>query len=106
MSVEITDSSFEAEVLKSDALVLVDFWAPWCGPCRVMGPILDSLAEDLAGQPIKIGKLNVDDSQIAPGQYGVMSIPNLMFFRNGQPVAQMVGVQTKDALIEKIRELM
>ena len=100
--IALNDQNFEAEVLKSDVPVLVDFWAAWCGPCKIMGPIIEELAKDLEGQPFKVAKMNVDDSPDTPGKYGIMSIPTLMIFKNGQVVDQMVGVQPKDKLVEKL----
>ncbi len=95
-----TDQNFSEEVLKSSQPVLVDFWAPWCGPCRVQGPIIDEIAKELAG--IKVGKLNVDENNQTATQYGVMSIPTLIVFKNGKVVEQMVGVQPKDQLKKKL----
>lgn len=95
-----TDQNFSEEVLKADKPVLVDFWAPWCGPCRVQGPIIDELEKEVSG--IKVGKLNVDENNQTAMQYSVMSIPTLIIFKNGQPVEQMVGVQQKDQLKKKL----
>ena len=101
---EISDTSFEKEVLRSDVPVLVDFWAPWCGPCKLLGPIVDALATEYAGKPIKIASLNVDESPETAGKYQVMSIPTLIMFKNGKPVNQMVGLQPKAELKERIDE--
>ncbi|MBN1585343.1 thioredoxin [Candidatus Uhrbacteria bacterium] len=106
MSIEVNDANFDREVLESEFPVLVDFWAPWCGPCREMGPILDRLSEEMKGQPVRIVKVNVDENPGTPGRYGVMSIPTLMIFRSGQPVDQMVGIQPKEVLAEKLGALM
>lgn len=103
MEIILNDSNFEAEVLKSDVPVLVDFWAPWCGPCKIMGPIIEEVAKELEGQAVKICKMNVDDSQETPLKYGIMSIPTIIIFKGGQSVEQMVGVQAKDKLIEKLK---
>lgn len=105
MAQEITDAQFEQEVLQSNVPVLVDFWAPWCGPCKVLGPIVEELAKDNEGKPVKIVKLNIDDNPENPSKYGVMSIPTLIFFKGGQPVEQLVGVQDKQVLQSKLDEL-
>ena len=98
-----TDQNFSEEVLKSGQPVLVDFWAPWCGPCRVQGPIIEELAKEVSG--IKVGKLNIDENNQTATQYGVMSIPTLIIFKNGQPVEQMVGVQQKGQLKKKLEAI-
>ena len=97
-----TDANFEAEVLKSDIPVFVDFWAPWCGPCQMMGPIVAALAEEYVGKNIKIGKCNVDENQNVAGQYNIMSIPTFLIFKNGQVVDQMIGGVQKERLKEMI----
>ena len=98
--VTLTDANFETEVLKSPIPVLVDFWAPWCGPCQMQGPIIEELAKEVA--TAKIGKLNVDENQEMARKFGVMSIPTLMIFKNGVVAEQMVGVQPKDELKKKL----
>ena len=90
----LTDQNFEEEVLKSEQPVLVDFWAQWCHPCRIVGPIVEELATEYAGK-LKVGKVNVDQNQV-PGNYGIMSIPSLLIFKNGQVVKTMVGAQSKE----------
>jgi len=94
---ELTDATFESEVLKSDRPVLVDFWAPWCGPCRMIAPHVEALATEL-GDKLKVGKINVDDNVRTPGAYRVQGIPTLLLFKNGQVQEQIVGYVSKDAL--------
>lgn len=101
--VTVTDQNFEAEVLKSQTPVLVDFWAPWCGPCKIVEPIIEELAREYGGK-IKVGKLNVDDNPQTAGQYNVMSIPTFLIFKNGKPVKTIIGAQGKDALKKGIDE--
>ncbi|PJA89543.1 MAG: thioredoxin [Candidatus Magasanikbacteria bacterium CG_4_9_14_3_um_filter_32_9] len=97
-----TDENFDKEVLKSETPVLVDFWAPWCGPCKMMGPIVEELATENADKAIKIGKLNVDENSAMAGKYGVMSIPTFLVFKNGEVVDQAVGGVSKEKLQELI----
>ena len=97
MTVKATDSSFEEEVLKSDTPVLVDFWAEWCGPCKMIGPILEELAGEFAGK-LTIAKVNLDENPLSPTRFGVRSIPTLLLFKGGQVVATKVGAVPKQAL--------
>ena len=99
---ELTKDNFEKEVKKSDVPVLVDFWAEWCGPCKMVAPIVDEIAAELAGK-LKVGKVNTDDSQELAGQFHIMSIPTLLIFKNGEVVEQMVGAMPKDQLMAKIQ---
>jgi len=96
-SAAVTDASFEQDVLKSDLLVLVDFWAPWCGPCRMVAPIVDEIAKDFEGQ-IKVFKLNTDENPNVASQYGIRSIPTLMIFKAGEKVDTVVGAVPKTTL--------
>lgn len=100
--VHVTDASFQAQVLESATPVLVDFWAAWCGPCKMIAPLLDDVAEQFAGQ-ISIAKVDVDANKSAPAQYGVRGIPTLLIFKDGQVVAQEVGVLTKPQLVDFIK---
>jgi thioredoxin 1 len=99
-----TDQNFEQEVEGSPVPVLVDFWAPWCGPCRVASPIVKRVAEQLAGKPIKVGKLNVDDNPLTAQRYRVMSIPTFLLFKGGQVAEQMIGVPSETVLKAKLEE--
>jgi thioredoxin 1 len=98
---EVSDANFKSEVLESQVPVLVDFWAPWCGPCRAIAPVLEELAGEYAGRA-KIVKINVDDHQAAASQYGVRSIPNLIVFKNGQVAQQIVGAVAKTKLSQAL----
>lgn len=96
--VQLTEQNFETEVLKATVPVLVDFWAPWCGPCRIQGPIVEDLANEFESDKAKIGKLNVDDNNTVAAQYGILSIPTLLIFKGGEAVEQFIGVQAKETL--------
>ena len=99
----ITDADFETAVVQSDIPVLVDFWAPWCGPCKMIAPILDEIAPEFSGKA-KIVKINVDDNQLVAGQFGVRSIPTLLLFKNGQLAATQVGALPKNQLAAFINQ--
>ena len=103
--VVLTDANFKAEVLDYKGVVMVDFWAPWCGPCRMLGPVVEELAGEYAGK-VKIAKLNVDEAPDTSTQFGVSSIPTLIFVKDGKVVSQPVGLQTKSALQEKLNALL
>ena len=96
----ITHENFEAEVLKSEKPVLLDFWAPWCGPCRMVGPILDEIAEE--NEHIKVCKVNVDEEAALAEKYGIMSIPSIFVLKDGQIVTQSVGAKTKEQLLQML----
>ena len=97
MATAVTGTSFEQEVLQSDTPVLVDFWAEWCGPCHAVSPILDKIVEERQGE-LKLVKVNIDEEQDLAQRYGVMSIPMMVLFKDGEPAAQTVGAQPKGAL--------
>lgn len=99
----INDAEFESVVVNSDIPVLLDFWAPWCGPCKMIAPVLDELAPEFAGK-VKIAKMNVDENQATPAQFGVRSIPTLLLFKNGQVVATQVGALPKTQLANFINQ--
>lgn len=100
---KLDESNFKAEVLESSVPVLVDFWAPWCGPCKMMGPTVEELAAEVDGKA-KVGKVNVDENANLAQQYGIMSIPCFISFKNGQVVAQQVGATSKDALLQLLQK--
>jgi thioredoxin 1 len=101
MTTEITDASFKSEVADSPIPVLVDFWAPWCGPCKMIAPVLEEIAQEYEGKA-KIVKINIDDNQNTPAQFGVRSIPTLILFKNGNEVEKIIGAQSKDKLTAMI----
>lgn len=97
-----TDTNFKQEVLQSNVPVFVDFWAPWCGPCQIMGPIVEAMVTEYAGKNIKIGKCNVDENPEIAGKYNIMSIPSFLVFKNGEAVDQVVGGVQKEKLTSMI----
>ncbi len=99
--VTLTDANFQAEVLNSAVPVLVDFWAPWCGPCIQLSPLIDEIANERVGKA-KVGKVNVDEAQALAAQYRITGIPALIFFKGGQPVGQLVGRQPKAEILSKL----
>ena len=101
--VEVTDTTFEEEVIKSEAPVLVDFWADWCAPCKMIAPIVEELAEEFDGK-VKFAKMDVDSNPHTPTQYGIRGIPTLLIFSGGQPVDQVVGAVAKSALKQRLEE--
>jgi thioredoxin 1 len=101
---EITDTNFETEVINSDLPVLIDFWAPWCAPCRAIGPVVDELSREFTGK-LKVVKMNVDDNPLTPSRFGVRSIPNLLIFKNGQVKDQIVGAVPKQMFVQAINKV-
>ena len=103
--VTLTNDNFETEVVKSDIPVLVDFWAPWCGPCKALAPIMEQLASEYAGK-LKIGKLDIDENNELAIKFGVRSIPTMLFFKGGQPVDKMVGAVPKAQIIQRLGQIL
>jgi thioredoxin 1 len=104
MALEFTDSNFEELVIKSDKPVLVDFWAEWCGPCRMIAPIVEELAKEYEGKAI-VGKLDVDSNPAVAGKFGIRNIPTILFFKNGEVVDKQVGAAPKPAIAERLEKL-
>ena len=102
-AIDITDATFEAEVLSSPIPVVVDFWAPWCGPCRKLGPVLDEVAEELNGK-IKVVKLNTDENLKTAKEYSIIGLPSLLVFKNGQAVERLVGLLPKSSILSNIEK--
>lgn len=105
MALEITDANFEELVLKSDKPVMIDFWAAWCGPCRMVGPIIEQISEEYEGKAV-VGKVDVDTNQQYAAQYGVRNIPTVLVFKNGEVVGRQVGVAPKNAYSEALDSLL
>jgi len=103
--VNITDDTFESEVLQSDKLVLVDFWATWCGPCKMIAPVLEEIADEMADQ-IKVTKMDVDVNKVVAGKFNIMSIPSLLFFKDGKMVDQIVGAVPKAQLVSRLDKVL
>jgi len=102
---QLTDSNFEGEVISSEKPVLVDFWAVWCGPCRMIAPEIKKLAEEKSGE-LKIGRLNVDDNRDIAIKYGISSIPTLLLFKNGEVVKKLIGAMSKDKILTEISQFL
>ena len=100
-----TDQNFQDEVIKSNTPTLVDFWAPWCAPCRIVSPIIEELAKEYEGK-LKVGKVNVDENPNSASRFGIMSIPSILIFRNGEPVKTMIGAQSKENYKKTIQEVL
>ena len=98
---ELDDYNFDKQILENDKVSLVDFWAPWCGPCRILGPVVEELASEMGDRAV-IGKLNVDDNPVVASRYKIMSIPAVLIFKGGKIVDQFVGVQPKDILLKRL----
>ena len=101
--IHLSDDTFKKEVLESQLPVLVDFWAPWCGPCKIIGPYVEEMAKEFSGK-MKIGKINIDENSKIASQYAIMSIPTLIFFKKGKVMEQVVGALSKQDLKKKIQE--
>jgi len=104
MAIELTDKNFEQEVLKNDKPVLVDFWATWCGPCQMMGPIIEELSKEMEGK-VKIGKIEIDSNPETAGKYEIMSVPSLKIFKGGKVVKEFTGLQNKGVLKKELEEI-
>jgi len=101
----VTDADFEKEIIESDTPAMVDFWADWCGPCRIVAPVIEELAEEFKGK-IKIAKMNVDQNRKTPAKFGIRSIPTMIFFKNGEVVNVIIGAQPKDILKKELEKLL
>jgi len=98
---EVTDSTFESEVLEADVPTLVDFWAEWCGPCKMVAPVVEEIAEEF-GDKLRVAKMDVDSNRETPGNYGIRGIPTLMLFKDGEVAARIVGFRPKDAVMKEL----
>jgi thioredoxin 1 len=105
MEVQLSDASFDGDVVKSAIPVLVDFWAPWCGPCRMLAPVIEEISKEYSGK-VKVGKLNTDDNPDTAARYSISAIPTLLFFKGGQVVDQLVGVHNKSDIKSKLDRLL
>ncbi|MCK5413589.1 MAG: thioredoxin [Candidatus Pacebacteria bacterium] len=105
MYIEFTDQNFQEEVKNSQIPVLVDFWAPWCGPCQMMGPVIDELSKEFEGK-MKVGKLNVDENPSVAGEYEILSIPTIKIFKGDTVLDEMTGLQPKEVLVEKMNDVL
>ncbi|MEK7534508.1 MAG: thioredoxin [Patescibacteria group bacterium] len=105
VDITFTDANFDQEVLQSKIPVVVDFWAIWCQPCRIVSPVIEELAKQYEGK-VKVGKLNVDENQNAAGKYGIMSIPSILIFKNGHPVKTIIGAQGREKYKKEIDEVL
>lgn|SRR4030042_3546508 len=106
MEIKLTTANFEEEVLKSSDLILVDFWAEWCGPCKMMGPVLEELSKEFEGKSIKVAKCNVDENNDLAQKYQIMSIPAFKVFKAGNVIDEWVGAQPKDAIKQRLEKLL
>lgn len=102
---EVTDDNFETEIVKSDIPVMVDFWAEWCGPCKMVGPVVEELSKEYAGK-IKIGKMDVDQNRETPAKFGIRSIPTLILFKGGEVAQTIVGAQPKSYIEEELKKVL
>ena len=104
-TLQLNDENFKTEVLESDKPVLVDFWAQWCGPCKLIGPVVEELAEEYEGK-VKIGKCNTEENPNSMADYGITSIPALLIFKEGKPVDMIIGAVPKDVIVEKLEKVL
>lgn len=102
---DVTDQVFDSEVMQSKIPTMVDFWAPWCAPCRILGPVVEELAKDYEGR-LKVLKMNVDENTQVPSQFGIMSIPTVMIFKDGKPAKTIIGAQPKENIKKEIEEVL